>query len=97
MGLIKRTNSERESNIKLTFFKKYVYIFKVKLFQHVADPVLSSARWSPMIMFVCAFMFASAWYTGENYHASDAHVISGGVLLTLFCFIVGMLYNYMYY
>ncbi|VDK80617.1 unnamed protein product [Litomosoides sigmodontis] len=57
-------------------------------FQHVADPVLSSARWSPMIMFVCAFTFSSAWYTGESYHAPDAHVISGGVLLTLFCFII---------
>uniref|UniRef100_A0A0R3S2D6 Proton-coupled zinc antiporter SLC30A5 n=1 Tax=Elaeophora elaphi TaxID=1147741 RepID=A0A0R3S2D6_9BILA len=57
-------------------------------FQHVADPVLSSARWSPMIMFVCAFIFASVWYTGESYHAPNAHVISGGVLLTLFCFIV---------
>ncbi|MCP9260100.1 Zinc transporter [Dirofilaria immitis] len=57
-------------------------------FQHVADPVLSSARWSPMIMFVCAFMFASLWYTGESYHAPGAHVISGGVLLTLFCFVI---------
>ncbi|VDN06625.1 unnamed protein product [Thelazia callipaeda] len=55
-------------------------------FQHVADPVLSSARWSPMIMFVCAFVFASAWYTDDD--IPNSHVISGGVLLTLICFVI---------
>ncbi|VDK30595.1 unnamed protein product [Gongylonema pulchrum] len=54
-------------------------------FQHVADPVISSARWSPVIMFFCAFVFASVWYTDDTF---DHHIISGGVLLTFICFII---------
>lgn len=47
-------------------------------------------------MFVCAFIFSTAWYTGERDHASDAHVVSGGVLLTLLCFIIGLLFYVMH-
>lgn len=56
-------------------------------FQHVADPVTAAARWSPMIMFTCAFGLASMWYTPDH-HIAGSHAISGGVLLTLICFVI---------
>uniref|UniRef100_A0A915AVW8 Proton-coupled zinc antiporter SLC30A5 n=1 Tax=Parascaris univalens TaxID=6257 RepID=A0A915AVW8_PARUN len=54
-------------------------------FQHVADPVMASARWSPVIMFSCAFTIASVWYS-QDHHTPGAHALSGGVLVTLICF-----------
>lgn len=54
-------------------------------FQHVADPVMASARWSPVIMFWCAFTMASVWYS-QDHHTPGAHALSGGVLVTLICF-----------
>ncbi|KHN84798.1 Zinc transporter 5 [Toxocara canis] len=54
-------------------------------FQHVADPVMASARWSPVIMFSCAFALASLWYSGDH-HIPGSHALSGGVLVTLICF-----------
>lgn len=56
-------------------------------FQHVADPVMASARWSPMIMFTCALGLAWMWYTPDP-HAVGSHALSGGVIVTLICFVI---------
>lgn len=56
-------------------------------FQHVADPVMAAARWSPVIMFSCAFFLAWMWYTPDH-HEIGTHALSSGVVLTLCCFVI---------
>uniref|UniRef100_A0A8R1E535 Proton-coupled zinc antiporter SLC30A5 n=1 Tax=Caenorhabditis japonica TaxID=281687 RepID=A0A8R1E535_CAEJA len=53
-------------------------------FKHVADPVTTSARWSSITMFSCAFALAYLWYGDQNRHA-----LTGGVAITVICFIIG--------
>uniref|UniRef100_A0A0N4ZFN1 Proton-coupled zinc antiporter SLC30A5 n=1 Tax=Parastrongyloides trichosuri TaxID=131310 RepID=A0A0N4ZFN1_PARTI len=53
-------------------------------FQHVADPVNASARWSPITMFSCAFILAYVWY--QPFESFGTHLISGGVVITVFLF-----------
>ncbi|PAV66759.1 hypothetical protein WR25_10493 isoform E [Diploscapter pachys] len=51
-------------------------------FQHVADPVLAAARWSPVTMFSCAITLAYLWYGPLATHA-----LTSGVVLALVFFI----------
>ncbi|CAJ0944393.1 unnamed protein product, partial [Mesorhabditis belari] len=53
-------------------------------FQHVADPVMAAARWSPVTMFSCALTLALIWYSGRATHA-----VTGGVIVTFFAFMLG--------
>uniref|UniRef100_A0A915EHN9 Uncharacterized protein n=1 Tax=Ditylenchus dipsaci TaxID=166011 RepID=A0A915EHN9_9BILA len=54
-------------------------------FQHVADPVMAVARWSPIVMFSSSLLISWIWY--ENSIASaGAHAISGGVVITVIFF-----------
>uniref|UniRef100_A0A1I7UT16 Proton-coupled zinc antiporter SLC30A5 n=1 Tax=Caenorhabditis tropicalis TaxID=1561998 RepID=A0A1I7UT16_9PELO len=54
-------------------------------FQHVADPVMAAARWSSVTMFACAFGLSYMWYGGQNL---DDHALTGGVFITVICFIL---------
>ena len=67
-------------------------------FQHVADPVMASARWSPVTMFSCALGLAYMWYRWAyfkfyvNFSSSQnkaEHAITSGVLVTVVSFILG--------
>ncbi|WKX92332.1 hypothetical protein Q1695_010396 [Nippostrongylus brasiliensis] len=53
-------------------------------FQHVADPVMAAARWSPVTMFSCALGLAWAWYSGDG----EAHAVTSGVIITVIAFIL---------
>ncbi|CAJ0574029.1 unnamed protein product, partial [Mesorhabditis spiculigera] len=53
-------------------------------FQHVSDPVMAAARWSPVTMFTCALALAYAWYSGQATHA-----VTGGVIVTFVAFVLG--------
>ncbi|KAI6241374.1 hypothetical protein M3Y99_00364400 [Aphelenchoides fujianensis] len=55
-------------------------------FQHVADPVLASARWSPITMFVCSLVLSCVWYGGGSMIESGDHPASFGVVITVVCF-----------
>uniref|UniRef100_A0A0N5AY42 Proton-coupled zinc antiporter SLC30A5 n=1 Tax=Syphacia muris TaxID=451379 RepID=A0A0N5AY42_9BILA len=63
----------------LTPFAILFFIFG----KHVADPVMASARWSPIIMFISSFLLAWMWYTPDH-HEVGTHALSSGVVLTLF-------------
>ncbi|GMT28723.1 hypothetical protein PFISCL1PPCAC_20020 [Pristionchus fissidentatus] len=53
-------------------------------FQHVADPVMAIARWSPITMFSCSLVVGWLYYPiGED------HPITGGVLFTIAAFSMG--------
>ncbi|GMT00739.1 hypothetical protein PENTCL1PPCAC_22913 [Pristionchus entomophagus] len=53
-------------------------------FQHVADPVMGAARWSPVTMIVSSLFLASLYYPpGEN------HPLTGAVLFTSGVFSLG--------
>ncbi|KAI6178561.1 hypothetical protein M3Y98_00514000 [Aphelenchoides besseyi] len=56
-------------------------------FQHVADPVLATARWSPIIMFICSLVLSWVWYGGGSMMESGDHPASFGVAIAvlLFC------------
>uniref|UniRef100_A0A0K0F8D9 Proton-coupled zinc antiporter SLC30A5 n=1 Tax=Strongyloides venezuelensis TaxID=75913 RepID=A0A0K0F8D9_STRVS len=54
-------------------------------FQHVADPVNASARWSPITMFICSLILAYVWYQPFE-DLGGTHMISGGVVITVFLF-----------
>nr|CDJ94129.1 Cation efflux protein domain containing protein [Haemonchus contortus] len=54
-------------------------------FQHVADPVMAAARWSPVTMFSCALGLAWVWYAGQG--LEDHHVTSG-VIITVVAFVL---------
>ncbi|VDO08853.1 unnamed protein product [Haemonchus placei] len=54
-------------------------------FQHVADPVMAAARWSPVTMFSCALGLAWVWYAGQG--LEDHHVTSG-VIITVIAFVL---------
>ncbi|KAH7728466.1 Cation efflux protein [Aphelenchoides avenae] len=57
-------------------------------FQHVRDPVLASARWSPITMFSCSLLISWLWY--ENTVVGlGGHPLSGGVVITVVCFCIG--------
>ncbi|KAK6009624.1 cation diffusion facilitator family transporter, partial [Ostertagia ostertagi] len=49
-------------------------------FQHVADPVMAAARWSPGTMFSCALGLAWLWYAGQGL---QEHIVTSGVIITL--------------
>ncbi|KAF8365425.1 hypothetical protein PRIPAC_83254 [Pristionchus pacificus] len=53
-------------------------------FQHVADPVMGTARWSPVTMFICSYLVASIYYP-----YGESHPLTGGVLFTLAAFSLG--------
>uniref|UniRef100_A0A0K0DS87 Proton-coupled zinc antiporter SLC30A5 n=1 Tax=Strongyloides stercoralis TaxID=6248 RepID=A0A0K0DS87_STRER len=54
-------------------------------FQHVPDPVNASARWSPITMFLCSLILAYVWYQPFE-SMVGMHMISGGVVVTVFLF-----------
>ncbi|KAI6203236.1 hypothetical protein M3Y94_00533100 [Aphelenchoides besseyi] len=56
-------------------------------FQHVADPVLATARWSPITMFICSLVLSWVWYGGGSMMESGDHPASFGVAIAvlLFC------------
>ncbi|KJH40880.1 hypothetical protein DICVIV_13160 [Dictyocaulus viviparus] len=54
-------------------------------FQHVADPVMAAARWSPITMFICSLCFAWLWYEGQGL---KDHSVSSGVIITVAAFIL---------
>ncbi|KAE9421753.1 hypothetical protein Angca_007226, partial [Angiostrongylus cantonensis] len=54
-------------------------------FQHVADPVMAAARWSPITMFTCALSLAWLWYSGQGL---EEHFITSGVIVSVVVFIL---------
>ncbi|VDO61431.1 unnamed protein product [Heligmosomoides polygyrus] len=54
-------------------------------FQHVADPVMAAARWSPVTMFTCALSLAYVWYSGQGL---EEHSVTSGVIITVAAFIL---------
>ncbi|EYC15856.1 hypothetical protein Y032_0035g3003 [Ancylostoma ceylanicum] len=54
-------------------------------FQHVADPVMAAARWSPVTMFSCALGLAWMWYSGQGV---AEHAVTSGVLITVVAFML---------
>ncbi|KAK6011725.1 cation efflux family protein, partial [Ostertagia ostertagi] len=54
-------------------------------FQHVADPVMAAARWSPVTMFSCALGLAWLWYAGQGL---QEHIVTSGVIITVIAFIL---------
>ncbi|TKR92830.1 hypothetical protein L596_007402 [Steinernema carpocapsae] len=55
-------------------------------FQHVADPVMAVARWSPITMFWCALTLAWLWYEPTVDSIVGSHALSGGVVVTVIAF-----------
>ncbi|KAK0426008.1 hypothetical protein QR680_009500 [Steinernema hermaphroditum] len=55
-------------------------------FQHVADPVMAQARWSPITMFLCALILAWLWYQPSVDTVIGSHALSGGVVVTVISF-----------
>ncbi|CAD6184368.1 unnamed protein product [Caenorhabditis auriculariae] len=53
-------------------------------FQHVADPVMAAARWSPVTMFTCSLFLAYLWYGAQNL---TEHSLTGGVVITVVAFV----------
>ncbi|VDO19829.1 unnamed protein product [Heligmosomoides polygyrus] len=49
-------------------------------FQHVADPVMASARWSPVTMFTCALSLTYVCYSGQGL---EEHSVTSGVIITV--------------
>jgi zinc transporter 5/7 len=74
----------------LTLFMAATFVMVVDFyadsicFQNVRDPVLASARWSPITMFWCSLLISWLWY--ENVVGIGGHPISGGVIVTVLCF-----------
>nr|CAD2181664.1 unnamed protein product [Meloidogyne enterolobii] len=52
-------------------------------FQHVADPVMAIARWSPITMFLASLLITWLWVDGS---ATGSHTISAGSLIAVACF-----------
>uniref|UniRef100_A0A1I7YXP8 Proton-coupled zinc antiporter SLC30A5 n=1 Tax=Steinernema glaseri TaxID=37863 RepID=A0A1I7YXP8_9BILA len=57
-------------------------------FQHVADPVMAAARWSPITMFWCALTLAWMWYQPSVDAVVVSHALSGGVVVTVISFTI---------
>lgn len=55
-------------------------------FQHVADPVMAIARWSPITMFLASLFIA--WFWLEGAAMGHGHAISAGILITAACFCI---------
>ncbi|CAB3407130.1 unnamed protein product [Caenorhabditis bovis] len=69
--------------IVITFFVFILDFYAESVcFQHVADPVIAAARWSPVTMFTCALGLAYAWY------GTDTHALTAGVVVSFFCFVI---------
>lgn len=66
--------------------KQQTTFFIFSVFQHVADPVIAAARWSSITMFLCAFGLAYLWY---GHGTLGDHALTGGVAITVICFILG--------
>nr|CAD2128368.1 unnamed protein product [Meloidogyne enterolobii] len=52
-------------------------------FQHVADPVMAIARWSPITMFLASLLITWLWVDGS---ATVSHTVSAGSLIAVACF-----------
>ncbi|VDP46059.1 unnamed protein product [Heligmosomoides polygyrus] len=55
-------------------------------FQHVADPVMASARWSPVTMFTCALSLTYVCHSGQGL---EEHSVTSGVIITVSASILG--------
>ncbi|VDP22639.1 unnamed protein product [Heligmosomoides polygyrus] len=49
-------------------------------FQHVADPVMASPRWSPVTMFTCALSLTYVCYSGQGL---EEHSVTSGIIITV--------------
>lgn len=52
-------------------------------FQHVSDPVMAIARWSPITMFLASLLITWLWIDGTTI---GSHTISAGSLIAVACF-----------
>lgn len=69
-------------NIKQSLTSLHIHL------QHVADPVLAAARWSPLTMISCALTLAYLWYSGTTL-VGHPHALTGGVVIAAIAFILG--------
>ena len=59
-------------------------------FQHVADPVMAVARWSPIVMFLSSLLISWIWYENAIVGGlvGGGHAISSGLLITILFFCI---------
>lgn len=50
---------------------------------------MAVARWSPIVMFTSSLCISYLWYENFTFSLPGSHAISGGVIVTVFCFCAG--------